>query len=573
MVRKFWRAAAVVVAAALATAGCALPSNSPGSQLEANSTATRTERLSAAIDIDPDVLSISTGEARIIVQARPGQLAQAQREIESLGGAMAKPLRLINGFSATVPAGRISDLGALRSVAVVTLDREVHMASSTAGSEPQKSVYRKVLRTDEMERAGYTGAGVTVALIDTGVADLADLSGRVLPVYDDMTGKWSPCANFTGEDCGDSYGHGTFMAGIIAGNGALSGGSYKGVAPGANILSVKIAGRDGSTDVSTVLAAIEWVVSFKDRYNVKVLNLSLGTTGKQTYRTDPMNYAVQEAWEHGIAVVVAASNLGPEAGTVSKPADDPWVITVGATDDRGTPGLGDDALPDFSAHGPTAADGLAKPDLVAPGAHVVSLRAPGSAIESIPSAMADAHYRRGSGTSMSTAAVSGSIALMLQAKPAMTPDRVKYALMATARNAASNDPMAVGEGVVDAYAATFNAPLGVANVGLARSNGLGLLDASRGEVYVTADDPLLTLVNASLTLQLLVWDPITYTGVEWSSGKWYSGKWYSGKWYSGKWYSGKWYSGKWYSGKWYGQEQPANYGEPAPGAAWLGVWG
>ena len=561
MVRKVWRAAAIFTASTLALAGCGLPADSKASGITAGGQTA--ERFSSAIDIDRDVFAVTTGDVRVIVQARPGATAAAQREIESLGGAMAKPLPIINGFSATVPADRVDQLAALKSVAVISLDRDVQMASSTTDTEAQKSVYRKVLRADDMEKAGFTGAGVTVALIDTGVAEVADLAGRVLPVYDDMTGEWAPCANFTGEDCGDSYGHGTFMAGIIAGNGSLSAGAYKGSAPGANILSVKIAGRDGATDVSTVLAAIQWVVSFKDRYNVKVLNLSLGTTGTQSYRTDPMNYAVQEAWEQGIAVVVAASNLGPAAGTISKPADDPWVITVGATDDRGTSGLGDDALPDFSGHGPTLADGFAKPDLVAPGAHVVSLRAPGSAIETIPSAMADAHYRRGSGTSMSTAAVSGAIALMLQANPSMTPNRIKYALMATARDAASRDVMAVGEGVVDAYAATFSSPAGEANAGLARSSGTGVLDASRGEVFVTADDPLLSLVNGTLTLQLLLWDPITYTGVEWTSGKWYSGKWYSGKWYSGK----------WYSGKWYGEEQPANYGEPAPGAAWLGVWG
>src|SRR5207245_1877202 len=128
-------------------------------------------------------------------------------------------------------------------------------------------------------------------------------------------------------------------------------------------------------------AAIQWVVSFKDRYGIKVLNLSLGTDSTQTYRTDPLNYAVERAWDSGIVVVVSASNRGPGPATISKPGDDPLVITVGAVDDRGTPGLGDDELPNFSSHGPTAADGLAKPDLVAPGGHIVSLRAPGSAID------------------------------------------------------------------------------------------------------------------------------------------------------------------------------------------------
>src|SRR4029077_7912703 len=143
--------------------------------------------------------------------------------------------------------------------------------------------------------------------------------------------------------------------------------------------------------------------------------------------------------DSGIAVVVAASNRGPGPGTISKPGDDPLVITVGAVDDMGTPGLGDDQLPNFSSHGPTAADGLAKPDLGAPGGHLVSLRAPGSAIDTQFPTYVDGAYRRGSGTSMATGVVSGSVALMLQANPGMTPNRVKFALTSTARPAASND--------------------------------------------------------------------------------------------------------------------------------------
>ena len=280
---------------------------------------------------------------------------------------------------------------------------------------------------------------MTVAVIDTGIADVGDLAGRVLPVTDRVTGVTTACQNLSGEDgCGDSYGHGTFIAGLIAGNGAASGGEYRGVAPGANLVSVKIAGRDGASDVSTVIAAIQWTVSFKDRYGIKVMNLSLGTDGTQSYKTDPLNYAVERAWGAGIAVVVAASNRGPAAGTIAKPGDDPWVITVGAVDDRGTPGVGDDSIPQFSSRGPTAADGLAKPDVVAPGAHVVSLRAPGSAIDTeFPNSIGNG-YRKGSGTSMATAVVSGAVALMLQRNPAMAPDQVKYALMSTARNAASS---------------------------------------------------------------------------------------------------------------------------------------
>src|SRR5205814_1325948 len=258
------------------------------------------------------------------------------------------------------------------------------------------------------------------------------------PVTDDITGQTTACENLSGESgCGDSFGHGTFIAGIIAGNGASSGGKWQGMAPEANLVSVKIAGRSGAADVSNVLAAIQWVVSFKDRYGIRVLNLSLGTDSTQSYRVDPLNFAVEKAWDAGITVVVAASNRGPDPATISKPGDDPLVITAGAVDDMGTPGLGDDQLPDFSSHGPTAADGLAKPDLAAPGAHIVSLRAPGSSIDTQFPNYVDGSYRKGSGTSMATGVVSGAVALMLQAQPSWTPDRVKFALTATARPAAS----------------------------------------------------------------------------------------------------------------------------------------
>src|SRR5438876_1038386 len=224
-------------------------------------------------------------------------------------------------------------------------------------------------------------ASATGAVIDSRL--LAVPRGEMhVTVHDDLDllHPSKPCENLSGESsCNDSYGHGTFIAGIIAGNGTSSNGAYKGIAPAAKLVSVKVAGADGSADVSNVLAAIQWVVSFKDRYGIKVLNLSLGTDSTQSYRVDPLNYAVERAWDAGIVVVVSASNRGPAAGTISKPGDDPLVVTVGAVDDMGTPGLGDDQLPNFSSHGPTAADGLAKPDLAAPGAHIVSLRAPGSA--------------------------------------------------------------------------------------------------------------------------------------------------------------------------------------------------
>jgi serine protease AprX len=345
------------------------------------------------------------------------------------------------------------------------------------------------------------------------------------------------------------------------------------VAPGANLVSIKVAGRDGSSDVSNVIAGIQWAVSFRDRYGIKVLNLSLGTDSTQTYRTDPLNFAVEKAWSSGIVVVVAASNRGPGARTISKPGDDPFVITVGAIDDQGTPGLGDDQLPNFSSRGPTAADGLAKPDVVAPGAHVVSLRAPGSAIDTQFPNYIDSAYRKGSGTSMATGVVAGAVALMLQANPTMAPDRVKYALKATARSDASSDPSAVGSGVIDAYSAAFNAPAGVANQGLARSNGLGSLDLSRGSVRVLLANPWNTILSGALTAQLVLWNPLLYTTTPWNGSSWYGSSWYGSSWYGSSWYGSSWYGSSWYGSSWYGQPEGSSwYGSSWYGSSWYGAW-
>jgi serine protease AprX len=532
------------------------------------------EAAPAVAVIDPAVTAVRTGEVAVIIQKTAGSDRAPEAAVGRLGGRITRDLPIVDGFAATVPVTALGVLATQPGIRVISLDRRVLVAEGGGGGSPN-SVYPKVVRSKEANGSGITGSGVTVAVVDTGITEVGDLAGRVVPVQNGGPfGGASPCKNFSGEShCGDSYGHGTFIAGIIAGNGAASSGKWKGVAPSAKVLSVKIAGASGAADVSNVLAGIQWVVSFRQQYNIKVLNLSLGTNSTQTYRTDPMNYAVEKAWDAGIVVVVAASNLGPASGTVSKPGDDPWVITVGAIDDHGTVGLGDDTIPNFSARGPTAADGVAKPDVAAPGGHIISLRAPGSAIDTRFPTYVDGAYRKGSGTSMSTGVVSGAVTLMLQANPGWSPNRVKFALKATARNAASDDEMEVGAGVVDAYAATFDAPAGSANAGLDRSSGLGSLDASRGTVRFQASDADQTVVNGVLTAQLLLWDPISYVGLPWTPLTWQLSSFAGGAWYGGAWYGGAWYGGAWYGGAWYGQpEGGAWYGGAWYGGAWYGAW-
>src|SRR5581483_5966114 len=217
-----------------------------------------------------------------------------------------------------------------------------------------RSVYNQAIGAVSTQQSGNQGQGVTVAVLDTGVSSVPDLANRIVSIPLDPAGLLrTPCLNLSSEStCDDNFGHGTFIAGLIAGSGASSFGQYKGVAPQANILAVKLAGRDGISSVSQVLAGIQWVVANKDQFGIRVMNLSLRTDSNLSYRLDPMNFAVEQAWAKGIVVVVSAGNSGPGPQTIAKPADDPWVISVGSTDDHGTATLGDDAVVGFSSRGP-----------------------------------------------------------------------------------------------------------------------------------------------------------------------------------------------------------------------------
>lgn len=554
----------LVMGAALAAAMC-------GGMLP--STAVSASARTVVAQIDPAIPRSAT--SKVIVRGRDAE-ADVAGAVRDVGGTVTTDLAIVHGAAATVPAGGVAALARRAAVHSISLDRAMRVQASTAtaatATTSVSSVYPTILGTTEMASKGMTGRGVTVAVIDTGIANVPDLAGRILPVTDAL-GRTSSCHNMSGEaDCGDSFGHGTFMAGIIAGSGASSGGAWQGVAPGANLVSVKVAGRSGAADVSKVLAALQWVVSFRDRYKIKVLNLSLGTDSTQSYKVDPLNFAVERAWAAGITVVVAASNRGPSSRTISKPGDDPFVITVGAIDDHRTTTLADDRLPDFSSRGPTV-DGLSKPDVAAPGTGLISLRAPGSFIDTTYPSSLHPSYRYGSGTSMATAAVSGTAALMLQAAPWMVPDRVKYAMWRTARRSASSDPQAIGAGVPNAFRATYIASVGLANAGLVRSNGLGPLDLSRGTVRVQADDPLATVVSGAMTAQLLVWDPVAYTKATWDSVTWYATPFAMGRWHGNRWHGSNWEGNRWHGASFYGSsEETPEYGRPAPGSIWYGVY-
>jgi len=277
---------------------------------------------------------------------------------------------------------------------------------------------------------GFTGAGIGIALIDSGVwTGHRSLAGRVAYAKD-FIGDKTPARSKPASSNEDPFGHGTHIGAIIAGNSPYPQDStwqtpFRGVAPGANLISLRVIGADGSGKASDVIEAIDWAIRNRRRFNIRVINLSLGGPVEQSYRDDPMCEAVERAVHAGIVVVAAAGNRGKDAegnsvyGLIESPGNDPYAITVGALNTNGTVSRSDDGLATYSSKGPTIIDGIIKPDLAAPGNKIVSAEAPGgSLIADNPTLHAagagEDAYMILNGTSMSAGVVSGAVALMLE---------------------------------------------------------------------------------------------------------------------------------------------------------------
>lgn len=286
----------------------------------------------------------------------------------------------------------------------------------------------------------YTGRGVTIAVLDTGIHPHPDLGGRIAGFMDFVEGKSSPY---------DDNGHGTHVAGCAAGSGERSAGQYCGPAPGSSLVGVKVLNKVGSGTMSTILAGLNWVLQNRDRYGIRILSMSLRAPAQGRAADDPLCRATGRIWQAGIVVVVAAGNEGPSASTISTPGINPDVITVGAMDDRNTPDRMDDGVASFSSRGPTP-EGEHKPDILAPGVSVASLRSPGSYLDKgNANARVGEWYFTLSGTSMATPVIAGICALLLEARPDLRPAEVKATLMRTAEDRGLS-PDEQGAGYVDA---------------------------------------------------------------------------------------------------------------------------
>ena len=385
---------------------------------------------------------------------------------------------------------------------------------------------------------GPDGAGVGVAVVDSGVSTTSDLgSSRITGWKDFVNNQPQPY---------DDAGHGTFVAGLIAGDGTASlpldqGGTatvqYRGVAPEADIVGIKVLDSTGEGRSSTVMAGIMWAVAHKRQYNIRVMNLSLGSDPVAPSEYDPIAQAVEWAWKKGITVVCAAGNEGETGpGGILSPGDSPYVITVGATDSAY------DAVTDYSSVGPTLWDEYAKPDLVAPGTKLVSMRVPGSYIDTnFPENLvpvtdydtdpenAEPSYLRLSGTSTSAPVCAGVAALMIGEDRRLSPDDVKVRMMSTADPVAGVSRFKQGAGRLDA-AGALDSTL--------RSHGYALSqDVGDGTTILTDDD----YAN---------WDQVAWSKYGWTKFRWTKFRWTKFRWTKFRWTKFRWTDVDWTKFRW-----------------------
>jgi serine protease AprX len=402
------------------------------------------------------VVSNLTGRTQVIVRARDAQSLPAVRLlIQQADGTLGRQLSIIDAQVATIPNASLGVLTASASVQRIALDRATIASLNLTGATVGATLARQVF--------GYDGTGITVAVIDSGVTpwhdDLADSGGsqRVDRFVDFVNGRSAAY---------DDYGHGTHVTGIIAGNGFDSSGARSGIAPAAHVVELKVLDGSGGGRISNVIAAFGYVVANKDVQHIRVVNVSLGATVYESYNFDFLTLAAKRVVDSGVVVVAAAGNNGTQAGTphygsITAPGNAPWVLTVGASSHMGTADRADDAVAAFSSRGSTAIDYAAKPDLVAPGVGTESLSAPNSFLYrsrsqyrvsgTVPTPWLP--YLSLSGTSQATPVVAGTVALMLHANPALTPNAVKAILQYTAQPYAGYNALTQGVGFLNAEGA------------------------------------------------------------------------------------------------------------------------
>ena len=599
--------------------------------------------LAAAVVVaqpEPDRAALPAGN--YVLRANSGALPGVLSDVRTGGGTVTREFDSIDGAAVTVDSDTANDLAADGRVATLTPDVDVTAPSPSAAPKPAKSDKAKKKPTPKptpkagsnsgtapragtydasadpnslcniakligvrpLWKQGGTGRGVDVALIDSGVAPVPGLdgAGKVIHGPDLTPESQNPRTRYL-----DTFGHGTHMAGIIAGKDAgvdtAKAGScagFAGMAPDARIISVKAADAHGATDVSQIIAGIDWVVQHArdPGMNIRVLNLSFGTDGVQDYVLDPLAYAAEVAWRKGIVVVVSAGNSGFADGRLTNPARNPHVFAVGADDTKGTASTLDDPIPSFSSRG----DSKRNPDIVAPGKSVQSLRVPGSYIDwahGDHGAFAGRFFR-GSGTSQAAAVTSGALAALISARPNLTPEQVKLLTATLGLGLVIADPRAQGHGLlqlgVPALAAALISPplvgglvdpaAGLLNgavngrLGTPRGKGTGSLEGARGKDHLSLEGKPLTgerdifgkpfhsAAHAKLSAAGNAWSGGAWNGSEWTGRTWSGRSWASTEWLGRTWAGRTWAGRTWADGSWNGRTWASGTWN---GRTWAGV--
>jgi serine protease AprX len=522
--------------------------------------------------------------------ARAGETLTV-RAVAGSGGAAGA----VGSFSATVVSTGSDAQGSASGAGDVS--------ASSAGYDPSTDPYSMYETTMESGarawwNAGYTGAGIDVAMIDTGVSPVPGLEGAGKVVY-------GPDLSLESQDPAfydlDTNGHGTFLAGLIAGRDPgtrptsdAPAADYLGMAPDARIVSLKVGDADGGVDVTQVIAAIDWVVQHAHDHglDIRVLNLAYGTNSTQPYTVDPLAFAVEQAWKAGIVVVTPAGNTGFQQGAgapgLADPGYDPYVITAGGYDTMGTSSSADDAVGGYSASSAGCAPGapvhsapgpLCKgPDFLAIGSHLQGLRVPGSYIDqNDATGELGSRYFRGSGTSEAAAVTSGAIALILQRYPSLTPDQVKAFLRLGAQPLAGVRSADQGAGELDLTAMLEQAPpsVGASSQDYQPSDGSGTIEGSRGSDHLTLDGVVLQgeediFGQAIDTVALAIaeaadgswsggtWNGDTWTGNSWSGNSWSGNSWSGNSWSGNSWSGNSWSGNSWSGNSWSGNSWSGN---------------
>jgi serine protease AprX len=448
--------------------------------------------------------------ASYIVQAP--SYAVAVNAVKGVGGRITHELRIINAVAASLDSLQHAQLLADRRLSLT-----YNGSAKVAGFSGQPYVVRQTM-ANQLHASGITGKGVTIAFVDTGLWPNTPLAKNTagqtafLQGYDAINDKVGTAG------VNDSNGHGTNVTSIATNSALAVDGTYIGIAPDAARVAVEAFDANGSGTYANTIRGLNWILTNKATYNIRVVNMSFGATPQSYYWNDPINQAVMKLWQAGIVVVASAGNAGPTAQTITVPGNVPYVITVGAMTDNYTPANpADDHLASFSSTGPTY-EGFVKPEIVAPGGHVTGImNKTGTIAHAHPEFHDGDKYFMMSGTSQSAAVVSGVVALMLQAHPALTPDQVKCALMSSARPALDSAGKLAytvfqqGAGQINAYDAVYSQNYACANQGLSIAADIAGTQHYGGPAHQDAVTKNFYVVDASGS-------PVNQQGYLWNNG-------------------------------------------------------